>query len=401
MKNPIFAQEQLKQETIATHSLLFKVEFESLKKQFPKKAKKVKENFLREVFLESLDRCLETIAEIQHDYDSKGIAVRFIDLWSMHSSFEIIRYAFHTHYFNVADLEDGERAELQRNASYREMLISAVKRIFIADITGVKKVVPATKYDPEIYACEIFVDNLIRVIHGLGEFSLEGDELIRYKVLCSLLSSALLQMKNILLQLTGSLPSEAVSSWRSLFEVEYKLLVLIDYDATLAAVYKDFGDFAPVDGELSEKDEERLREYASEYGYKSPCAPCFKNYGWILAIQDQGELQPSLKQLVSLATGESTDAEPRRYAEYRIACLLSHSNGKYAGEKLNEGNIYHFVQQNLSLSADNVFNAFINFSHQYSVPIDDEMRAVIESSYKAYKKTVKIALERMKQQRDC
>ncbi len=192
-------------------------------------------------------------------------------------------------------------------------------------------------------------------------------------------------VKNILAQLTQSFPSEAIISWRTLFEIEYKILALIKYDAVLSRYYQKFSEYSFLDEDSDERLWKGFEDEAKTFNKKTSDFG-FRNYGWILVIKDQGELKPNLKSLLKIAKYNDYDHE-QRYGSYQDACQFSHSNAFTLDVMNRKDKQYAFVISNLFISIQNLKNAWVTFLNQFNIPLGEEQIEQLNTLFEKYKET--------------
>ena len=357
---------------------LFDTEFdrcwEILKHTQPKKIRKVKRNFAFELSAKIFGYC---VAKFTLEYKMIIPTVE-----------SMVNYVFHYHYFYTNTLSDSERASLQNNEEYKKRVQDYISHLFLQKAHSLKPNSSATIYNPEIYTCDLLCDFFIKKAQSLNISLTNEDEKLRFTTLRNLFLRAFGYVKSILTLLTQSFPAEAITTWRTLFEIEYTILVLIKYGSVLSKYYHKFGEFSFLD---EDSDEQALTEYerfAKEFNQK-PYLSGFRNYGWILTEKHEEQLKPNLKSLLKIAKFNEYDHEDR-YQAYKDASKFSHSNAVTINISHDNYGSYAFVITNLLISIQNLKYAFIKFLDQYSVTLDDSQHKELESLFKEYVETYRI-----------
>jgi len=320
--------------------------WEELKRTESDKISRVKKNFVHEIASDAYNMMSYTVPK------TIGAPIPPIN--------DVIKFVFYTHYFNTEHLSDSERASMQRSAEYKhKLLMDASGPMIYSNVLSVEHLPKGTRYSPEIYTCEVLCDQYlprVGIILGAQEKTNE----LKPVLLNVLITRALLLVKNILRQLTYSLPSEAFISWRTLFELEYIILALTSYSNELSELYSIFGEFAFLDDEGDEEKWEECKRYAEHFNAKN--TPAFRNYGWILAINK--ELNPSLKSLVKICNDEE------RYQAFKDASKFTHVSSR--SFKTDQNTVYRFIIGQLGLSMDNLDRAITSLFKQYDLQIPNE-----------------------------
>ena len=335
-----------------------KERWEILKRQYPERAARMKRAF----FLDMAPRIYNVLME---NHLERGIDAPSID--------EVTSLLFHFHYFYSGHRPDGERAEYQRSAKYKNTLALKVTNHLLMRVQSLDLRAVGNEYSPEIACTEGYVDALTHMVHAMGAPVITTPIYTheRYETIRSLVVSALAMAKSILYQMGTSLPSHALISWRSLLELEYKVLVLSMYDGKLTERFVEFGRYELLD---EERDADspllaRFREQARCDGYDIRHQG-YKNYGWLLSIEaEEGwKPYPSLKYLFTVAE------DPARYEQFRAASRFAHHSA--ATVKANEDHIYNFLVSELSRTLQNLQEAIDNLKEQYGITTEEHDRAV-------------------------
>lgn len=337
--------------------------WERLKGKYPERAARMKRAFFVKMALHIYNFLL--------DHHLKGdIGIPSID--------EVTSLLFHFHYFYSGHLPDGERAEHQRSDKYKEELSTRVANHIFMRMQSLSLKAGGNEYSPEIVCTEGYIDALTRV--ALSATPVTTDEKNtqeRFATIRPLIIMALSLAKSILYQMSSSLPSHALISWRSLLELEYKVLVLSMYDSTLTKRFTEFGKYEMLD---EDKDADsplmaNYRERARLDGYDVRHQG-YKNYGWLLSIemQDGWKPYPSLKFLLTVV------GDTERYEKFRTASTFTHHSA--ATLHKHEGAIYDFLVSEMSRSLQNLQEAIDNLKEQYGITTEEHDRAV--SLYACY-----------------
>lgn len=356
--------------------LFFDQEWEILQQTQSDKLKKVKQQFVKSVSNDIYKQCWEKFARYSTQLPATIVS-------------DIVNYVFHYHFLLTSCLNDADRAFCQKNDQYKADVVKHVLEVVIRkNIYGLKPNSSATVYNPEIYTCDFLCDFFVKKVMSLSLSLSNEDEKLRFTTLQKLFLLAFRYVKSILTLLTHSFPAEAIITWRSLFEIEYTILVLIKYDSILSKYYHKFGEFSFLDEDSDEQAIAEYERFAKKFN-QDPYRSGFRNYGWILTIGDQEKPKPNLKSLLRIAKFNEYDHE-QRYCAYQDASKFSHSNAVTLNAPYDDYGSYAFVINNLFTSINNLKYAFINFLKQYNLPLEDDQQKEVESLFKKYVKTYKM-----------
>ena len=348
--------------------LIFKTEWMKLKKSYPERVEKAKKQFVLQ-----MSRAL-------HSYLVKEMLAGKLSITP--DVVEVIHFVFHFHYAKTGQLPDSERAAYQRSEEYREEFwreISLQLRLYYDRLT-LKNV--GTVFDPEIVCCDSYVDSLIRLaMNSSAVVTTKELTQSRFNTIRTLINDALALIKTVLLQMTSATPSHAIISWRALIEIEYKALLLVQYDGVLTDRFIKFGRFEELDEDADTPEAEEYRALAKADGY-DPRHQGYKNYGWIVAISDPetgARPYPSFKSLLFLAD------QVERYRYFKTASRFSHYNA--SAMRVRETGVYIFLINQVRKSLTNLEETLFMLLEQYAFdkePFMEYVRGTHEAYLAAY-----------------
>lgn len=356
-------------------NFLFERHWEQLKTEYKEEfnSNKVKKNFVREISL--------LIYNIFNTIPDEYKTTTMIEIP------EIIRYVFKYHYLHNYDKSDQERAANQKDEGYRQQICDDVIRIFLKTPKSDMLCPVITKYDPITYTLEELCDLHLAILHKGFDVHFHNEnekDDFRALILYNLFVNAFFKIKSVLNQLTNTVPSEAAITWRSLFELEHTINIVNAYDYDFSKIYADFLEF-----KLSDEDDvrpelmQKISSYAEKYSKKTNDLN-FKNYGWILHIDDS--LPMNFKSLLKLCKDEE------RYENYRKASHYVHANADPMRNDMTE--LSNFTIRQLHVSVANIVKDINRYYEYYRVDFkkDDlsdvinELNGAVRRYNDAYKK---------------
>ncbi len=325
--------------------------WKNIKKEYGDKTKKVKEGFLKGVSFK--------VMMIQsHMYDSPK---QF--MWAMLPVSEIIRRVFEHHYFYNSDLPDSERARLQKDEEYQLKVAQEVLKNAVRDRGGIISKPVFDKYNPVIYTARHLIDQYAQVLHGDLKATLknEPDE-YRFKYLLDLFLNAFWKAKNVFNQFLTSSPMDAAINWRTFFELEQTISVVNHYNYAFSKIYDDFAQFSVTDDiESNPELLEVMKDYAERFGKRVEDYG-FKNYGWLLFIDEK--LPLNFKSILKLNACEF------RYDRYRDASKFVHYRKNPF--EFDQTNVATFIIAEMYNSMSTLGGEFIKFCEYYNIQLSEE-----------------------------
>ena len=257
---------------------------------------------------------------------------------------ETVNYVFLCHYFHTCSLNDEERASKQKDAEYKAWLKKEVVESIIRKQTGISALPTGTPYNPEIYTCNFLCDCILKILANICDENAPGED--RFWLLMDTYIDGFFLIKSIMSQLTNTYPRYAVVSWRTLFELECKALVLNRYGDEVAKECKRF---------------EELDE-------------C---YGWIKCIDKN--LPSTFKSLAMLC------GEEGRYSAYRLASKFVHNNNRaFLDNDDNEMLIYTWLLGQISLTIKNLVESFTKYINDYQLSVSEHDCEELNELYLKY-----------------
>ena len=345
----------------------FKVRFDecwkNIKKEYGDKAKKVKESFLRDVSFK--------VMYIQ----SQMYASPKQFIFDMLPIPEIIRRVFEYHYFYNSDLSDSERSRIQKDEEYKLKVAQEVLKNAVRDRGGIISKPVFSKYNPVIYTARHLIDQYALVLDADFKVTLknEPDE-YRITFLIELFLNAFWKAKNVFNQLLSSSPMDAAINWRTFFEIEQMISIVNRYNYNFSKIYTEFSQFAILDDIDSDPEllavmsgyAERFGKRVEDYG--------FKNYGWMLFIDDKMPL--NFKSVLKLNNCEY------RYDRYRDASKFVHYRKNPF--EFDETNVGTFIIAEMYNSMGTLGREFIKFCEYYNIQLSEENSEQLKDLSKSY-----------------
>ena len=115
--------------------------------------------------------------------------------------------------------------ELENNQQYINSLCKMVfDKLIYNDFNNIKNKSVNTKYAVEISTLNMFINRLFNLLFTIKT------ETIKDRLLFDIFTKLLMLIKSCLNQLTDGLETEAMSSWRTLHELECVLKIIYDSD---------------------------------------------------------------------------------------------------------------------------------------------------------------------------
>ncbi len=195
---------------------------------------------------------------------------------------DIAFYVCEEHLFHKKFFKDEDLKKLENNEQYAQELIQLVfDKLIYNDFDNVLGYPVQTKYAVEISTLSMFINQLFQLIKGIEIKNIKDKLLIDIFIKCFLL------MKSTLNQLTDGLETEAMSSWRTLHELECVLKIIYDSNEEVSKAYfrhLEYGAYHR--GEINnEKEKQRIAEQLQNdmeiLQVKKSNKEKFINYGWL------------------------------------------------------------------------------------------------------------------------
>lgn len=344
----------------------FDENWKDIKKEYGDKVKKVKEGFVRDVSFKVM-----AIQANMHD-SPKGY------MKAMTPIPEIIRRVFEYHYFYKSDLPDNERARLQKDENYQNQVAIQICENIVRDSGGMFVNQVFTQYHPVIYSARHLID-LYAIILNTPFNAVLKNEPDEYRLTCllELFANALWKAKNVFDQMVYSSPSDAVINMRTFFEIEQMISIVNRYNYNFSKIYTEFSQFAILDDIDSNPEllsamsgyAERFGKRVEDYG--------FKNYGWMMFIDDKMPL--NFKSVLKLNNCEY------RYDAYRDASKYVH----YRENPFNfdPNGVAEFVIAEMYNSMTTIAEEFNKFVTHYGIKLESTHAEHLQLLYDSYDKT--------------
>ncbi len=327
----------------------FELAWEEIKKKHGEKITKVKKVFV----LEMSTRVLKEIAPYFLEPSKKSL---------FPTATVVMNYVFTYHYFYTGRLEDGERAAIQRSSEYKKVFLKRLCGILMCDSYALVAKSQATKYEPEIAACDFLCDSMYLLLTNRQPIITKMNTPSRFYTVSKLLLSSIELMKAVLLQLVSSFPNNALITMRSLLELEYKILVLKKHPE-LEPIFTDFASFDFADEELYPEIYERLCTYAEADG-RDPRNPNYQHYGWILQHEEYKNEYPSLKTLFKIV------GDTERYTVFKTTSGFTHMS--YYTIDAEPKRAYEFLIDQLYISMSHITSAFAELFYEHGIEFEED-----------------------------
>ena len=267
---------------------------------------------------------------------------------------EMIIQVTEKHASRIKGLNDYDRIQLQDSNKYKQELCENIVRELIVN----KHIGQISK---NISFFNPFVSKIIMVVNLLHKLYKDQYKQIKDDDKLNAVGNVFLriteQMKSCCLLVDNALLNDAITIWRSLFESELTLTVLIYQPLKISEAYLRFIAFQNLDNPYIFDDEERkeveedLENLMKHYKITNRKKD-FIHYGWLMFLSDFEEknCKPNLKDGL-LPIAESYI----KYEQYESASKVSHS--AYFARSLSYKESKKFVLNLLYYSFANVTNA--------------------------------------------
>ena len=196
--------------------------------------------------------------------------------------YDIAFYICEEHLNNIQFIEKEKIQELELDERYIKDLVYLVyDKLIYNDYDNLIGHPIKTKYCVEISTLNMFINRLFSLISPIKITN------IKDKLLIDIFNKCFLLMKSTLTQLTNGLETEAMSSWRTLHELECVLKIIYDSNEEVSKAYfrhLEYGSYHR--GEIQdEKEMERIEKNMQEdmeiLQVKKSNKEKFINYGWL------------------------------------------------------------------------------------------------------------------------
>ncbi len=196
--------------------------------------------------------------------------------------YDIAFYVCEEHLFYKRFLKEEDFLKLEKDENYGKELVQLVfDKLIYNDFENVLGHPIQTKYAVEISTLSMFINQLFQLIKGIEIKNIKDKLLIDIFIKCFLL------LKSTLNQLTDGLETEAMSSWRTLHELECVLKIIYFSNEEVSKAYfrhLEYGAYHR--GEINNlKDQERIAQQLQKdmeiLQVKKSNKEKFINYGWL------------------------------------------------------------------------------------------------------------------------
>lgn len=275
---------------------------------------------------------------------------------------EMIIQVTEKHASRIKGLNDYDRIQLQDSNRYKQELCENIVRELIVN----KHIGQISK---NISFFNPFVSKIIMVVNLLHKLYKDQYKQIKDDDKLNAVGNVFLriteQMKSCCLLVDNALLNDAITIWRSLFESELTLTVLIYQPLKISEAYLRFIAFQNLDNPYIFDDEERkeveedLENLMKHYKIANRKKD-FIYYGWLMFLSDFEEKNCKL----NLKDGLLPIAESYiKYEQYESASKVSHS--AYFARSLSYKESTKFVLNLLYYSFANVTNAMKYYFERY------------------------------------
>ena len=196
--------------------------------------------------------------------------------------YDISIYIIEEHKFYINHLEENKIVELENNQQYINSLCKMVfDKLIYNDFNNIKNKSVNTKYAVEISTLNMFINRLFNLLFTIKT------ETIKDRLLFDIFTKLLMLIKSCLNQLTDGLETEAMSSWRTLHELECVLKIIYDSDEEVSKAYYRHLEYGAYHrNEINDPNkikiiEENISKDMELLEVKKSNREKFINYGWL------------------------------------------------------------------------------------------------------------------------
>ncbi len=228
--------------------------------------------FIKKIFIEVDTRYKKFISETS----IQSIMIKNL------SVYDICVYICEEHIFNLQFIKKEEIANLENNKDYiNELIYLVYDKLIYNDYDNLIGKSLRSRYSVEISTLNMFINRLFTLFYSLDL------QTIKDKLLMDIFTKCLLLIKSTLNQLTSGLETEALSSWRTLHELECVLKIIYDSNEEVAKSYfrhLEYGAYHRneiTDPKKIEEIEENMKKDMEILQVKKSNKEKFINYGWL------------------------------------------------------------------------------------------------------------------------
>lgn len=258
-----------KQDQILSHldSQLFEVFWKS----YDKKAL-LNHDFIKDIFLKVDFQYKQFLSKTTEE----TILIKSLNVY------DIALYTCEEHAFYLLPLNEQQKEELEKNENYISSLIHTIlDKLIYNDFDNIQGKGIQNKYAVEISTINMFVNRMFRILLP------QQLQNVKDKLLYDIFTKCMMLIKSSLSQLSDGLETEAMSTWRTLHELECVLKIIYDSDEEVAKAYfrhLEYGSYHR--GEI--QDEEQMQRISESIALdmeklqvKKANKEKFINYGWL------------------------------------------------------------------------------------------------------------------------
>ena len=275
---------------------------------------------------------------------------------------EMIIQVIKKHSYRIKGLNDYDRIELQNSKKYEHELCENIVRELIVN-KYVGQISNDITFMHPIVSKIIMIVNLLHKVYRDQYKQIKDDA--KFNAVGNVFLRLIEQMKSCCLLTDNNLLNDAIIIWRSLFESELTLTILIYQPLKISEAYLRFIGFQNLDSpyifneEKRKEVEEDLDNLIKHYKIANRKKD-FIHYGWLMFLSDFKDKNYKL----NLKDGLLPIAESIiKYEQYEFASKVSHS--AYFARSLSQKESTKFVLNLLYYSFANVTNAMKYYFERY------------------------------------
>ena len=232
----------------------------------------LKKEFIKKIFIEVDTKYKKFISETS----IQSIMVKNL------SVYDICVYICEEHIFNLQFVKKEDIENLENNPDYiKELVYLVYDKLIFNDYDNLIGKSLRSKYSVEISSLNMFINRLFTLFYSLKI------ETTKDKLLMDIFTKCLLLIKSTLNQLTSGLETEAMSSWRTLHELECVLKVIYNSNEEVSKAYfrhLEYGSYhrneITDEAKIAEIEENMKKDMEALQVSKSNKEK-FINYGWL------------------------------------------------------------------------------------------------------------------------